>query len=239
MVLKPEQERVRTLLVDTITLLCRNGLSFKTEFNINALIGITLDKEDIFLVDIRETIKNAAAEQQEATTTTSEQTVNTSKSRKRRKTSSRDVAETSESEAETEASSHTTSKKNADKRANTPTNSSKDASSSSKEPPSKRLVKQEMFENLTHTEGEEGEEDRNLLIVKPEPGYRHQMPCDTNNANSMGGQQSNMYNTDSLPGPSSWDPGQQQHFNPQGQQQQTNQQVGTHSSYYKFKICRM
>ena len=59
MVLKPEQDRVRTLLQDTITLLCKNGLTYQSEFDIRALIGITLDKEEVFLVDIKETVKNA------------------------------------------------------------------------------------------------------------------------------------------------------------------------------------
>ena len=62
MVLKPDQERVKTLLQDTITLLCRNGLNYKFEFNVSALIGITLDKNEVFLVDIRETVKNNVKE---------------------------------------------------------------------------------------------------------------------------------------------------------------------------------
>ena len=84
MVVKAEQERVRTLLSDTITLLCRNGLTFKSEFNISALIGITLDKDDVFLVDIRETIKNAAAEA-EASDAESEALSNASRDRKSHK----------------------------------------------------------------------------------------------------------------------------------------------------------
>ena len=59
MVVKEDQERVKVLISDTITLLCRNGLTFKSKFNINALIGITLDEDDVFLLDIRETVKNA------------------------------------------------------------------------------------------------------------------------------------------------------------------------------------
>lgn len=57
MVLKTDQERIKALLKDTITLLCRNGLSFKTEFAVEALIGITLDKDDVFLVSINEIIR--------------------------------------------------------------------------------------------------------------------------------------------------------------------------------------
>lgn len=56
MVLKPDQQRIKDLLSETITLLCRSGLHFKSEFSIEALIGITLDQEDVFLVSIKETV---------------------------------------------------------------------------------------------------------------------------------------------------------------------------------------
>lgn len=61
MIQKSEQDRVRTLLSDTITLLCRNGLTYKSEICVSALVGITLDKDDVFLVDIRDTFKNSLA----------------------------------------------------------------------------------------------------------------------------------------------------------------------------------
>ena len=58
MVVKAEQERVRSLLADTITLLCRNGLSYKSHFDISALIGITLDDNEVLLVEIKESVKS-------------------------------------------------------------------------------------------------------------------------------------------------------------------------------------
>jgi len=60
MTFKPDQERIRVLLSETITLLCRNGLNFKSQFSIEALIGITLDHSDVFLVSIKETIHSPA-----------------------------------------------------------------------------------------------------------------------------------------------------------------------------------
>ncbi|KAK2162103.1 hypothetical protein LSH36_104g05061 [Paralvinella palmiformis] len=57
MVAKTEQERIKALLRETITLLCRNGLTFKSQFSVEALIGITLDEDDVFLVSINESIK--------------------------------------------------------------------------------------------------------------------------------------------------------------------------------------
>ena len=60
MVLTAERERVKDLLKETITILCRNGLQYKQEFSIEALIGITLDKDEVFLVSIKETIQTLA-----------------------------------------------------------------------------------------------------------------------------------------------------------------------------------
>lgn len=57
MVLKADQQRVKALLTETITLLCKNGLHFNSELCIDALVGITLDQEDVFLVSIKETIR--------------------------------------------------------------------------------------------------------------------------------------------------------------------------------------
>ena len=56
MVLHAEQERVRLLLKEAIPLLCKNGLTYNKEFCIEALVGITLDKNDVFLVSIKETV---------------------------------------------------------------------------------------------------------------------------------------------------------------------------------------
>ena len=50
--MKPDQERVHSLLVDTIGLLCRNGLNFQNEVKVQAVIGITVDKEECFVVHI-------------------------------------------------------------------------------------------------------------------------------------------------------------------------------------------
>ena len=57
MVLSADKERLKALLKDTITLLCRNGLAFKSKFSIEALIGVTLDEDDIFLISINELIQ--------------------------------------------------------------------------------------------------------------------------------------------------------------------------------------
>ena len=55
--MKPDQERVRNLLTDTVTLLCKNGLTYNDELRVEALIGITVD-DDVFLVHVNESYKN-------------------------------------------------------------------------------------------------------------------------------------------------------------------------------------
>ena len=58
MVLQDDADRVRHLLAEAISVLCKNGLTFDTELCVEGLLGITLDKSDILLVNISETITN-------------------------------------------------------------------------------------------------------------------------------------------------------------------------------------
>ena len=50
---KPEQDRVQKLLHDTVTLLVKNSLQFKTVMKVQAVIAITLD-DDKLVVHINE-----------------------------------------------------------------------------------------------------------------------------------------------------------------------------------------
>lgn len=59
--MKPDQERVRLLLAETVTLLCKNGLQFNKQMKIEGLLGITLDESDVFLVHIDEKFNNLVA----------------------------------------------------------------------------------------------------------------------------------------------------------------------------------
>ncbi len=65
--MKPDQERVRHLLTDTVTLLCKNGLQFNKEIKVQGLLGITLDQNEVFLVHIDETIGSLLASTQSTT----------------------------------------------------------------------------------------------------------------------------------------------------------------------------
>ena len=52
--MRPDQERVRNLLTDTVTLLCKNGLQYQIELRVQGVLGITLDNNDVFIVHINE-----------------------------------------------------------------------------------------------------------------------------------------------------------------------------------------
>ena len=59
MVIKVDQERVKTILTDTIVCMCRNVLTYKSKLSIEALIGVTLDDDDVYLISINELIEKA------------------------------------------------------------------------------------------------------------------------------------------------------------------------------------
>ena len=57
--MKQEQERLRTLLLDTVTLLCKNAMTFNYELKIKGVIGVTFD-EQVFIVLMNESFTNEA-----------------------------------------------------------------------------------------------------------------------------------------------------------------------------------
>ena len=65
MELSDEQVRLRDLIKETIPLLCKNGLTYKGGVRIEALIGITIDEEQVFLVNLNERILTAATEKRQ------------------------------------------------------------------------------------------------------------------------------------------------------------------------------
>lgn len=60
--MKPDQERVHALLVDTVTLLCKNGLNFTKGLKVEGVLGITVDDQDVFIVHINELHQNEVTE---------------------------------------------------------------------------------------------------------------------------------------------------------------------------------
>jgi len=53
---KEQHEKVRVLLKNAVTSLCRQGLGNNAGFSIEALIGITLEDGDVMLISINETV---------------------------------------------------------------------------------------------------------------------------------------------------------------------------------------
>lgn len=66
--MKPDQKRVSALLVQTVSLLCKNGLHFEKGLRIQGLLGITIDDKDVFIVQIDDKLlqKNFTEEQSNA-----------------------------------------------------------------------------------------------------------------------------------------------------------------------------
>ena len=55
--MKTDLGRVRGLLTEAITMLCKSSLVYRTEFSIEGLLGITLDNNEVFLININEKVQ--------------------------------------------------------------------------------------------------------------------------------------------------------------------------------------
>lgn len=60
--MKSDQARVCKLLTDTVALLCKNGLMYSQEMKVQGLLGITVDKNEVFLVHTNELIAGNVGE---------------------------------------------------------------------------------------------------------------------------------------------------------------------------------
>ena len=58
--LTEEQSKLKALLTEAITVLCKNGISFFQEVTVEGLLGITTDNQDVFLISLNELIKPEA-----------------------------------------------------------------------------------------------------------------------------------------------------------------------------------
>jgi len=50
--MKPDEQRMRDVLVDTIRLLCRTGVEYSCRLRVQGLLGITVDDEHVFLIHV-------------------------------------------------------------------------------------------------------------------------------------------------------------------------------------------
>ena len=59
--MKPDQERVKNLLLDTVTLLCKNSLQYENKLRVEGLLGVSVDESDVFFLHISENFQNSTA----------------------------------------------------------------------------------------------------------------------------------------------------------------------------------
>src|SRR6218665_1142212 len=57
-----DQERLKTLLSQAVTLLCKNGLHYEKELRIQGLLGITVDYESVFIVHFNESLSDLTSD---------------------------------------------------------------------------------------------------------------------------------------------------------------------------------
>ena len=60
--MRPDQERVKNLLIDTVTLLCKNSVQFQDELHVEGLLGVSVDKKDVFFVHISKEFSNSPSD---------------------------------------------------------------------------------------------------------------------------------------------------------------------------------
>ena len=58
--MKPDQERVKNLLLDTVTLLCKNSLQYENHLRVEGLLGVAVDDNDVFFLHISEKFQSDA-----------------------------------------------------------------------------------------------------------------------------------------------------------------------------------
>ncbi len=57
MVLKKNvADHLKLLITDAVTVLCKSGLTYSAQLSVEGLLGITLDEEEVFLVNINQTV---------------------------------------------------------------------------------------------------------------------------------------------------------------------------------------
>ena len=51
-----QEDHLASLIRGSLSLMCKTSLNYETEIEIKGLLGITVDKKEVFLVDVREFI---------------------------------------------------------------------------------------------------------------------------------------------------------------------------------------
>ena len=61
--MKSERDRVKALLTEAVTLLCKNSVPYQAEVEVEGLLGITVDRNEVFLVSLHEIISKPEGQQ--------------------------------------------------------------------------------------------------------------------------------------------------------------------------------
>jgi hypothetical protein len=93
--MKADQERLVAVLKDTISLLCKNSLAYNQQVIVQGLICVTVDKEDVVVVQVNDQLGDAASEPCSACGLSKKSETSTPRERKKRR---RHSAEDSEEE---------------------------------------------------------------------------------------------------------------------------------------------
>ena len=56
--LQQERDKIRQILSETVVSLINNGVTFNSELSVEGLLGVTVDKQEVFLVNIKEVIQS-------------------------------------------------------------------------------------------------------------------------------------------------------------------------------------
>ena len=59
----PGRDRVKALLTEAVTLLCKNSVTYEAEVEVEGLLGITVDRNEVFLVSLHEIISKPEGQQ--------------------------------------------------------------------------------------------------------------------------------------------------------------------------------
>ncbi len=61
MALEDVKSKLTNYLTEAVVEICKSGLSYRTQFSVEGLLGVTLDEDKVILININETVKNRFA----------------------------------------------------------------------------------------------------------------------------------------------------------------------------------
>ncbi len=62
MALDDVKVKISSFLTEAVVEICKSSLSYRSQFSVEGLLGVTLDNDKVFLININETVKNRLAD---------------------------------------------------------------------------------------------------------------------------------------------------------------------------------